>query len=120
VVDSSLDDIRKALFPTFSKADIARLDGNKSLVRDVHGVSFLPGKPCGYTCPVLYLPGWDRETSDSGTLCRPGFIGLNNLKHTDYVNVTVQALAHVIPIRNFFLQAEKYATCRSQLVSAPS
>jgi hypothetical protein len=33
-----------------------------------------------------------------------GFVGLNNLKHTDYVNVVLHALAHVGPIRDFFLQ----------------
>ena len=44
VVDSSLDDIKRALFPTFSPPDIARLDANTTLVRDVHGVSYLPGE----------------------------------------------------------------------------
>lgn len=44
VVDSSLDDIKRALFPTFAPQDIARLDANTTLVRDVHGVSYLPGQ----------------------------------------------------------------------------
>lgn len=44
VVDSSLDDIKRALFPSFTKADIARLNSNKTLIRDVHGVTYLPGE----------------------------------------------------------------------------
>lgn len=43
MLDSSLDDIKRALFPTFTPQDIARLDANTTLVRDVHGVSYLPG-----------------------------------------------------------------------------
>jgi len=79
VLDSSLDDIKRALFPSFPPSAIARLDSNTTLVRDVHGVSYLPG-----------------------------FIGLNNLKNTDYVNVILQALAHVLPLRDFFLQPSLY------------
>lgn len=79
VQDSSLDDIKLALFPTFSPAEIGQLDRNTTLIRDVHGVSYLPG-----------------------------FVGLNNLKSTDYVNVIVQALAHVVPVRDFFLQPAAY------------
>jgi hypothetical protein len=46
-----------------------------------------------------------------------GFIGLNNLKHTDYVNVVVQALAHVPPLRDFFLLASNtVGKTRSPLV----
>jgi len=81
VLDSSLDDIKRALFPSFPPSAIARLDSNTTLIRDVHGVSFLPG-----------------------------FIGLNNLKNTDYVNVILQALAHVLPLRDFFLQPSLYST----------
>lgn len=32
-----------------------------------------------------------------------GFVGMNNIKANDYFNVAVQLLAHVLPIRNFFL-----------------
>ena len=34
----------------------------------------------------------------------PGFVGLNNLKKTDYINATLQSLAHVKPLRDFFLR----------------
>jgi len=32
-----------------------------------------------------------------------GFIGLNNVKANDYVNVVIQVLAHIPPIRDFFM-----------------
>lgn len=32
-----------------------------------------------------------------------GFVGMNNIKANDYVNVVAQLMAHVLPIRNFFL-----------------
>lgn len=35
-----------------------------------------------------------------------GFVGMNNIKANDYLNVVVQLLAHVHPIRNFFLLHE--------------
>ncbi|KAJ3413596.1 U4/U6.U5 tri-snRNP-associated protein 2 [Chytridiales sp. JEL 0842] len=38
----------------------------------------------------------------------PGFIGLNNIKANDYVNVIIQALAHVKPLRDYFLDESKY------------
>ncbi|KAL0640897.1 Ubiquitin carboxyl-terminal hydrolase 10 [Maublancomyces gigas] len=33
----------------------------------------------------------------------PGFVGLNNIKQNDYLNVVVHALAHVAPLRNYFM-----------------
>lgn len=45
-----------------------------------------------------------------------GFVGLNNLKNTDYVNVVIQALAHVIPVRNYFLQPPVQQRNKTQLV----
>src|SRR5579871_3104543 len=32
-----------------------------------------------------------------------GFMGLNNLKANDYMNVVIQLLTHVPPLRNFFI-----------------
>ena len=52
MVDSSLDDIKRALFPSFSPLEIARLDSNTTLVRDVHGVSYLPGM---YACTYAHM-----------------------------------------------------------------
>lgn len=41
---------------------------------------------------------------------------MNNIKANDYVNVVVQLLAHVFPIRNFFLLQEFPATGTPELV----
>lgn len=87
VVDSSLDDVVRCLRPVFGPERIGALDGTTTLARDVHGVAYLPG-----------------------------FCGLNNLKKTDYVNVVVHALAHVAPLRDFFLRPENYAHCPAPLV----
>lgn len=38
-----------------------------------------------------------------GTIYYPGYIGLNNLGNTDYINVILQSLCRVIPLRNFML-----------------
>lgn len=76
IIDPSLADISAALHPTFTAEDIARLDdANAGLARDLFGRRYLPG-----------------------------FVGLNNLNKTDGVNAIVQALAHVQPLRDFFLQ----------------
>jgi U4/U6.U5 tri-snRNP-associated protein 2 len=87
VVDSSNDDIVRALNPLYTPLEISRLNYNSTLARDIFGVSYLPG-----------------------------FIGMNNLKQTDYVNVVVHALAHVTPLRDFFLQPSNYSNSKSQLV----
>mmetsp|Transcript_3264 Transcript_3264/g.7087 ORF Transcript_3264/g.7087 Transcript_3264/m.7087 type:complete len:606 (+) Transcript_3264:103-1920(+) len=75
VRDPSLADISAALHPTYTAADIAALDGNAALARDLFGRRYLPG-----------------------------FVGLNNLNKTDYINAVVQALAHVRPLRDYFLR----------------
>ncbi|KAJ9130040.1 Cysteine proteinase [Coniochaeta hoffmannii] len=50
---------------------------------------------------------FDRTPRTSWTLSGkpyvPGFVGMNNIKENDYLNVIVQALSHVAPLRNFFL-----------------
>lgn len=43
----------------------------------------------------------------------PGFVGLNNLGGNDYINVVVQALSHVRPLRNFFLRGGPLTTTSS-------
>ena len=87
VVDSSLDDIRLCLDPQFSPQDISQLDSNKILIRDVHGSTYLPG-----------------------------FRGINNICNTDYLNAIVQALSHVKPLRDFFLNSDSYRACRSPTI----
>jgi U4/U6.U5 tri-snRNP-associated protein 2 len=44
-----------------------------------------------------------------GTEYIPGFVGLNNVKDTDFMNSTIQALLHVPALRNFFLKESNYA-----------
>lgn len=87
IVDSSLDDVKRCLNPQFSLEGIRCLNLNTSLARDVHGVAYLPG-----------------------------FVGLNNLKCTDYVNVVLHALSHVSKFRDFFLLPSNYASSKSPLV----
>ena len=78
VHDASLDDIRNALHPTYTENEIAQIDHNTELSRDMFG--------------RLYLPG---------------FVGLNNPNKTDCINAVVQALAHVRPIRDYFLRQRR-------------
>ena len=60
----------------------------------------------------------DRTPRTSWTLAgkeyTPGFVGMNNIKENDYLNVVVQALSHVPPLRNYFL-LEDFSS-RSELV----
>ncbi|KAI1188824.1 hypothetical protein F5B17DRAFT_393983 [Nemania serpens] len=44
----------------------------------------------------------------------PGYVGMNNIKENDYLNVVVQALSHVGPLRNFLLLED--LSSRSELV----
>ncbi len=74
VHNKSLEDIKYVVDPKFSEEDVKKLDK---------------------------VP---KESTDlSNKRYRPGFIGMNNIKANDYLNVVVQTLAHVGPIRNFFL-----------------
>ncbi|KAF3062504.1 putative mRNA-splicing protein ubp10 [Trichoderma lentiforme] len=75
VKSKSLDDIKYVSDPRYTKNEVIQLD------RRVNHVSWtLDGKE--YT---------------------PGFVGMNNIKENDYLNVVVQALSHVSPLRNYFL-----------------
>lgn len=71
--------------------------------------------------PLLpQIESLDREVvwarSLEGQEYMPGLVGLNNMKNNDYVNVAVQILARVVPIRNYFLDASNYSSSRSVLV----
>lgn len=79
IIDSSLDDIKYLLNPTFTPESISGLDGIDKVSR---------------AC--------------DGTLYRPGVVGLNNIKANDYCNVVLQALSHVGPLRDYFLREENY------------
>ncbi|KAJ1551168.1 hypothetical protein HK096_002762 [Nowakowskiella sp. JEL0078] len=74
VIDPTLHDIKYVLRPTFSKLQVDELDKMEKYSYDLNGKRYLPG-----------------------------FVGLNNIKSNDYVNVLVQAFAHVKPLRDHFL-----------------
>lgn len=74
VHNKSLDDIKYVADPRFTEDDVKKLD------KEV------------------------KERTDLGNKrYRPGFMGMNNIKANDYLNVVVQTLAHIAPLRNFFL-----------------
>ncbi|URD89757.1 U4 U6.U5 tri-snRNP-associated protein [Musa troglodytarum] len=85
--DPSLDDIRHVLNPRFSREQVLHLDENRQWSRALDGSNYLPG-----------------------------MVGLNNIKETDFVNVTIQSLMRVTPLRNFFLIPENYQHSKSPLV----
>lgn len=61
ILDSSLDDIKYVLNPTFTEPHIKNLDSSTKLSRAIDG--------------SLYMPG---------------IVGLNNIKANDYCNVVLQ------------------------------
>jgi len=62
------------VFPTFTPQQVAALDKKKSASYDLYNRKYLPG-----------------------------VVGLNNIKANDYMNVVIQALAHVGPLRDAML-----------------
>lgn len=78
VQDSSLNDIKYVLDPTFTKEQVSAFATKSDLCTDLSGKTFTPG-----------------------------YVGLNNIKANDYVNVVVQALNQVVPLRNYFLLKEE-------------
>ncbi|KAK7686578.1 hypothetical protein QCA50_010178 [Cerrena zonata] len=77
VLDPSLEDIAFVLAPTFTKASIAHLS----------------------TPAILNRPSYDL----SSKLYIPGYIGLNDIKRNDYMNVVIHSLLHVQPLRDHLL-----------------
>lgn len=74
VKNKSLEDIKFVSDPRYAKNEVMAMD------REAKTAWALNGKE--YT---------------------PGFVGMNNIKENDYLNVVVQALSHVPPLRNFFM-----------------
>lgn len=81
VKDPSLDDIAAVLKPTFTPAQVAALSNS----------SLNPPKPSFDLTSKPYIPG---------------YIGLNNIKANDYLNVIIHALLHVPPLRDFLLLSD--------------
>ncbi|KAK9811833.1 hypothetical protein WJX72_010978 [[Myrmecia] bisecta] len=87
VIDRSLDVIRFVLNPTFAPEEVSKLDVDVKWARALDGTEYMPG-----------------------------LVGVNNMKNNDYVNVAIQLLARVLPIRDYFLVPRNYQGCRSMLV----
>ncbi|KAF3040841.1 hypothetical protein E8E11_004901 [Didymella keratinophila] len=74
VKSKSLDDIKFVVDPRMSKTEVARLDKDAKV-------------------------SWDLSNKEY----TPGYVGMNNIKANDYFNVVIQALSHVVPLRNYFM-----------------
>ncbi|KAK7754173.1 Ubiquitin carboxyl-terminal hydrolase 10 [Diatrype stigma] len=74
VRSKSLDDIKYVANPRYTRAEVVALDRQPRTAWTLDGRAYTPG-----------------------------FVGMNNIKDNDYLNVVVQALSHVAPLRNFFL-----------------
>ncbi|KAG1055210.1 hypothetical protein G6F46_010776 [Rhizopus delemar] len=87
VDDPSLNDIKYVLNPILTKKQVEELDKTLKTSYDLNNKKYFPG-----------------------------FVGLNNIKANDYVNVIIQALAHIPPIRDYFILQDFEAKGSSQLV----
>lgn len=74
VKSKALDDIKYVSDPRYSKKEVIEMDRTKRTSWTLGGKEYTPG-----------------------------FVGMNNIKENDYLNVVVQALAHVSPLRNYLL-----------------
>ncbi|THH19693.1 hypothetical protein EW146_g1523 [Bondarzewia mesenterica] len=77
VSDPSLEDISYVLAPSFRPASVAILSTPAHLSKPSYDLASKP-----------YLPG---------------YIGLNNIKRNDYMNVVIHCLLHVPPLRDYLL-----------------
>lgn len=77
VSDPSLDDISFVLAPSFTRASTANLSSPMHLSKPSYDLSSKP-----------YIPG---------------YIGLNDIKRNDYMNVIVHSLLHIPPLRDHLL-----------------
>ncbi|KAI8072169.1 uncharacterized protein B0P05DRAFT_473891 [Gilbertella persicaria] len=87
VENASLNDIKYVLNPILTKKQVHELDQNLVMSYDLNNKQYLPG-----------------------------FVGLNNIKANDYVNVVIQALAHMPSIRDYFIVEDFEKKGSSQLV----
>lgn len=80
VSDPSLDDISFVLRPSFNSSSISTLSSPAHLLKPSYDLTSKP-----------YIPG---------------YIGLNNIKKHDHMNVIIHALLHVPPLRDFLLSSD--------------
>ncbi|KJZ75015.1 Putative mRNA-splicing protein ubp10 [Hirsutella minnesotensis 3608] len=85
VKSKSLDDIKYVSDPRYTKKEVVELDRVER-----------------------------RSWTLGGKQYTPGFVGMNNIKENDYLNVVVQALSHVAPLRNYLLLED--LSTKSELV----
>lgn len=74
VQSRSLDDIRFVVDPRLREDEVTKLDTDSKISWDLLGRKYTPG-----------------------------FVGMNNIKANDYFSVVTHALAHVAPLRNYFM-----------------
>ncbi|KAH9949372.1 cysteine proteinase [Amylocystis lapponica] len=77
VSDPSLEDIAFVLSPTFTRASISNLSSPNHILKPSYDLASRP-----------YIPG---------------YIGLNDIKRNDYMNVIVHSLLHIPPLRDHLL-----------------
>eukprot|EP00747_Dinoflagellata_sp_TGD_P145267 gnl/TRDRNA2_/TRDRNA2_176573_c1_seq2.p1 gnl/TRDRNA2_/TRDRNA2_176573_c1~~gnl/TRDRNA2_/TRDRNA2_176573_c1_seq2.p1 ORF type:complete len:389 (-),score=-22.00 gnl/TRDRNA2_/TRDRNA2_176573_c1_seq2:171-1337(-) len=87
VEDRSFDDIIFYLRPEFSSKEIETLDRMSNWSYTINGKEYMPG-----------------------------LIGINNMKAHNYVNVILQIIARVRPLRDFFLKKNTYCEKSSLLL----
>lgn len=101
VKSKSLEDIKFVVDPRLSREEVSQLDKEAKDAWDLSGKKYRPGEL--KTC-TEYMP----------LLTPLGFVGMNNIKENDYFNVVVQAMAHIPPLRNYFMLED--LSQRSELV----
>ncbi|KAH7886179.1 spindle pole body protein [Phlebopus sp. FC_14] len=80
VSDPSLEDISFVLSPSFTKSSISHLSSSPHVLKASYDLASKP-----------YLPG---------------YIGLNNIKRNDHMNVIIHSLLHVPPLRDYLLLSD--------------
>lgn len=102
----------------FTRAQAEQLDKIKQWSRALDGSDYLPGMVSEslprfiLLAPVCTFSKWQITQ----TFLMVFQVGINNIKENDFVNVTIQSLMRVTPLRNFFLLSENYKSCKSPLV----
>ncbi|KAK4451848.1 hypothetical protein QBC34DRAFT_399722 [Podospora aff. communis PSN243] len=74
VKSKSLDDIKYVSDPRYTRQEVMEFDRRPRIAMTLAGKEYAPG-----------------------------FVGMNNIKENDYLNVIVQSLSHASPLRNYFL-----------------
>ncbi|CAF9906434.1 MAG: hypothetical protein HETSPECPRED_006181 [Heterodermia speciosa] len=101
VKSRSLEDIKFVVDPRLSREEVIRLDREARDAWDLSGKKYRPGEQRIYSAYAQRL-------------IPVGFVGMNNIKENDYFNVIIQAMAHISPLRNFFMLED--LSQRSELV----